>query len=225
MDGGDLDHLIFDSPSRLSTSLVRQYMAELVYAINELHKLNIIHRDLKPANIFIDKQGRLVIGDFGPLTTIMATTTPLQFSTTLMPIQIKHTRLAGHRDIWLQRYICKWDILFQSIRSLSGRYSSRCCSVDMLLLDEQPRRYTIRCYMVPRILLRKVVLIRTLLTYLNRYVIFIIWLFLFTYILVRCWRRTRRRGLIWKRRCDTRISTMCKFTSLWLTELSGWRFE
>ena len=65
MDGGDLDHLIFDSPSRLSTSLVRQYMAELVYAIHELHKLNIIHRDLKPANIFIDKQGRLVIGDFG----------------------------------------------------------------------------------------------------------------------------------------------------------------
>ena len=74
MDGGDLQNLIYNSSNRLSTSLVRQYMAELVYAINELHKLNIIHRDLKPANIFIDKKGRFIIGNFGSLAPLARTT-------------------------------------------------------------------------------------------------------------------------------------------------------
>ena len=65
MEGGDLHDLISKSPNYLSTSLVRQYMAELVYGLNELHKLGIVHRDLKPANIFLDSKGRAVIGDFG----------------------------------------------------------------------------------------------------------------------------------------------------------------
>ena len=64
MEGGDLRQLIYKS-SYFSASLVRQFMAELVYGLNELHKIGVIHRDLKPANIFLDSKGRAVIGDFG----------------------------------------------------------------------------------------------------------------------------------------------------------------
>ncbi|KAI0932708.1 hypothetical protein AcV5_004150 [Taiwanofungus camphoratus] len=42
-----------------------QFGAELIHALEILHKHRILHRDLKPENIFIDENGHLVIGDFG----------------------------------------------------------------------------------------------------------------------------------------------------------------
>lgn len=41
------------------------YMAELVLAVESVHKLNCIHRDLKPDNILIDKRGHIKLSDFG----------------------------------------------------------------------------------------------------------------------------------------------------------------
>jgi serine/threonine protein kinase len=37
----------------------------LVAGVSELHKKGIVHRDIKPRNVFIDKEGGLVLGDFG----------------------------------------------------------------------------------------------------------------------------------------------------------------
>ena len=41
------------------------YIAELVSAVESVHKMNYIHRDLKPDNILIDKKGHIKISDFG----------------------------------------------------------------------------------------------------------------------------------------------------------------
>lgn len=41
------------------------YLAELVAAVDCVHKLNYIHRDLKPDNILIDKTGHIKLADFG----------------------------------------------------------------------------------------------------------------------------------------------------------------
>ena len=49
----------------LSEADSKFYAAELVLAIESVHKLNCIHRDLKPDNILIGKDGHIKLSDFG----------------------------------------------------------------------------------------------------------------------------------------------------------------
>ncbi|KAL1129164.1 hypothetical protein AAG570_013695, partial [Ranatra chinensis] len=43
----------------------RFYAAEILVAVEHLHRLNIIHRDLKPENILLDENMHILITDFG----------------------------------------------------------------------------------------------------------------------------------------------------------------
>ena len=45
--------------------MVRFYAAELILAIDHLHRQNIVYRDLKPENILLDSEGHVRITDFG----------------------------------------------------------------------------------------------------------------------------------------------------------------
>ena len=65
--GGDMMSLlikfgIFEEP------LARFYIAELVLAIESVHRMGFIHRDIKPDNILIDKDGHIKLTDFGLCT-------------------------------------------------------------------------------------------------------------------------------------------------------------
>jgi len=64
VNGGELYYHLQSSGS-FSTDRTRFYTAELVLAIEYLHKNGIIYRDLKPENILIDSEGHLKITDFG----------------------------------------------------------------------------------------------------------------------------------------------------------------
>jgi len=48
-----------------SEKQVQFYAAEVVLALEYLHKLDVIHRDLKPENILLNSEGHIVITDFG----------------------------------------------------------------------------------------------------------------------------------------------------------------
>lgn len=46
----------------------RFYIAELVLAVESVHKMGFIHRDIKPDNVLIDKDGHIKLTDFGLCT-------------------------------------------------------------------------------------------------------------------------------------------------------------
>lgn len=50
---------------RFTEERARFYIAELVLALEHLHKYNIVYRDLKPENILLDATGHVALCDFG----------------------------------------------------------------------------------------------------------------------------------------------------------------
>ena len=62
--GGDLMNLLMKKEI-LTEDEARFYTAEMILAVDSVHKLNCIHRDLKPDNILIDKNGHIQLSDFG----------------------------------------------------------------------------------------------------------------------------------------------------------------
>jgi serine/threonine kinase 38 len=64
LPGGDLMSLLMKKDI-LSEDEARFYIAEMILAVEDVHKMNSIHRDLKPDNILIDKNGHIQLSDFG----------------------------------------------------------------------------------------------------------------------------------------------------------------
>ncbi|PSR75667.1 hypothetical protein PHLCEN_2v8958 [Hermanssonia centrifuga] len=59
--GGDLR----DYKGQLSAATLRLVLAELVIAIDNLHKMGIVHHDIKPDNVLVDMKGHCLLADYG----------------------------------------------------------------------------------------------------------------------------------------------------------------
>ena len=64
IQGGDLFFHIH-SGQKFSSQKTKFYIAEIILALEFLHKNNMIYRDLKPENILIDIKGHIKLTDFG----------------------------------------------------------------------------------------------------------------------------------------------------------------
>ncbi|KJE91706.1 Cdc42-binding protein kinase beta [Capsaspora owczarzaki ATCC 30864] len=63
--GGDLLTLMSRYNDRLPEDMARFYMAELVLALESIHRLCFVHRDIKPDNVLLDANGHIRLADFG----------------------------------------------------------------------------------------------------------------------------------------------------------------
>ncbi|KAK7539852.1 kinase-like domain-containing protein [Phyllosticta citribraziliensis] len=66
---GDLYEAIRLGRGPLETEHVRDFMHQLISAIEFMHDKGIYHRDIKPENIFLTQDGSMKLGDFGLATT------------------------------------------------------------------------------------------------------------------------------------------------------------
>ncbi|KAL8719019.1 MAG: hypothetical protein Q9225_003920 [Loekoesia sp. 1 TL-2023] len=66
---GDLYEAISVGRGPLETENVREFMLQLVNAVDFMHSKGIYHRDIKPENIFLAQDGSMKLGDFGLATT------------------------------------------------------------------------------------------------------------------------------------------------------------
>ena len=62
--GGDVFSLL-KNLNAFPEKLAKQYIAEMVLALEYLHGVGIIHRDLKPDNMLISSEGHIKLTDFG----------------------------------------------------------------------------------------------------------------------------------------------------------------
>ena len=65
---GDLYEAIRLGRGPLETEHVRDFMLQLIGAVEHMHSRGLYHRDIKPENIFIMQDGSMKLGDFGLAT-------------------------------------------------------------------------------------------------------------------------------------------------------------
>eukprot|EP00735_Rhodelphis_limneticus_P004380 TRINITY_DN15963_c0_g1::TRINITY_DN15963_c0_g1_i1::g.3855::m.3855 TRINITY_DN15963_c0_g1::TRINITY_DN15963_c0_g1_i1::g.3855 ORF type:complete len:435 (+),score=47.48,sp/P34102/PK3_DICDI/38.39/6e-64,Pkinase/PF00069.20/41,Pkinase/PF00069.20/4.8e-60,Pkinase_Tyr/PF07714.12/2.6e-25,Kinase-like/PF14531.1/69,Kinase-like/PF14531.1/0.00026,APH/PF01636.18/63,APH/PF01636.18/0.64 TRINITY_DN15963_c0_g1_i1:75-1379(+) len=64
--GGDLYSLLYNQEKhRLPESMAKFYLAEMLIALDFLHRNGILYRDIKPENILITHEGHVKLADFG----------------------------------------------------------------------------------------------------------------------------------------------------------------
>ncbi|MDC0666996.1 protein kinase domain-containing protein [Nannocystis radixulma] len=103
LEGRPLDAVLAEGP--LDAARVVQVLIDIARGLSHAHRAHIVHRDLKPANVFVTRDGRAKIVDFG-LASVVAgrddsQTSPLSGTPRYMsPEQWRGEDQDGRTDLW-----------------------------------------------------------------------------------------------------------------------------
>ncbi|KAK4684140.1 serine/threonine protein kinase SCH9, partial [Tremellales sp. Uapishka_1] len=132
--GGELFwHL--QKEGRFNEDRARFYIAELILALEHLHKYNIVYRDLKPENILLDATGHVALCDFGlskpDLTNDQLTNTFCGTTEYLAPeVLLDEKGYGKHVDFW----------------SLGVLLFEMCCGWSPFYAEQTQEMYRLICY-------------------------------------------------------------------------------
>ncbi|KAH8549226.1 kinase-like domain-containing protein [Umbelopsis sp. PMI_123] len=117
--GGDL-FSVLDRTETLTFNEdeARFYIAEMILAIENLHKLGYVHRDIKPQNILIDAQGHVKLADFAKVTSTTPVGTCDYISPEVLQAHEGNVRYGTEVDWWSVGIV-----LFEMLQELPPFYS------------------------------------------------------------------------------------------------------
>ena len=154
VDGVSLDdHVAAHGP--LSADQAVTVAAALLSAIGAAHREGVVHRDIKPANVMIDRDGRVLITDFG--TAVHDTDTTLTATGMLVgsPEYTAPERLRGTEGLPAGDLFSAGVTLYQAIEGVSPfRRGTAAATLTAVLMDEPPtpRRAGALTHLIVRLL-------------------------------------------------------------------------
>lgn len=101
---GDFHHIIKNKKKKFDENHIWSYFIQSSLGVKYLHNNNIIHRDIKCANIFLDREDRIYIGDFGISKVLndcdQLTNTNIGTPLYMCPNVVKKEEYSKEVDIW-----------------------------------------------------------------------------------------------------------------------------
>ena len=93
--GGTLKNILM-SRGNLDEQMAKNYLSEIVLALEELHRNGIIYRDLKPENVAIGSDGHIKLIDFGLSKDQVGNNTSFSFCGSVSYLAPEMLRRTGH---------------------------------------------------------------------------------------------------------------------------------